>query len=813
MLAQDIRWALQTMRRNLGLTLVLVLSLGLAIGATTAVFSVVNAFLIRPLGIEDIDRVVRVFENYAPAGQPPDTYSVSGANYVQWREHGANVLEGMAAGTFRSLNLTGLGDPERIGGAAVSANFFPLLGIEPVLGRNFSPEEDRPGANRVVLLGHGYWNARFGGDRNIVGKVLILNGEPHEVIGVMPRGLRHPYNADMWVPLALESPQTNTWGHYTPARIKEGVTLEEAQSQLTAMAQRLGGPPTPSGVPVSVHLAPLREELIRDLPRLLLMLLVASGFLLLIACANVSNLLLAQSLNQSTEVAVRVALGATRGRLLRQFLTYSVLLALLGGLAGLVLTFWSVKPLVSIASVQEAVNEFDIEPRVDLATLGFTFLVSLAVGILFGLVPALRVSRANVNDTLKEGGRSGTLGAGSRRVLSTFVVAEIAVALVLLVGAALTFQSMRRILQEDRGFDTAGILTFEVAFPAEQYPEERMQEKVSFVRDAIERLRAVPGVAIASATTTQPLYPGTWTLPFNVEGKPANTPIGAYMTHDRVVTPDYFGTLGIRLLKGRLLTEQDNMDTDRAVVVSQSLAERHWPGQDPVGKRVKVGPYDSPAPWMTVVGVVEDLKETSDGTAPELESDAWYRSYLQATPRFESIVFALKIEGDPRGVLPGVRGAIAGIDKDRPIYDVLTMEEHLEERTRQERFSAMLYGILGLLGLVLAGMGIYSVLSFSVNQRLREIGIRSAMGARPADVRALILRSALGLTAIGLLLGALAVFLLTRFLSTQLYQVDYSDPVTLGIALLVLAAIALVSSYIPASRAARIDPVRALRYE
>jgi putative ABC transport system permease protein len=791
MLAQDIRWALQTMRRNLGLTLVLVLSLGLAIGATTAVFSVVNAFLIRPLGIEDIDRVVRVYENYAPAGQPPDTYSVSGANYVQWREHGANVLDGLAAGTFRSLNLTGLGDPERIGGAAVSANFFPLLGIEPVLGRNFTPEEDRPGANRVVLLGHGYWNARFGGDREIVGKVLTLNGEPYEVVGVMPRGLRHPYNADMWVPLALESPQTNTWGHYTPARIKRGVTLEEAQSQLTAMAQRLGGPPTPSGVPVSVHLAPLREELIRDLPRLLL----------------------AQSLNQSTEVAVRVALGATRGRLLRQFLTYSVLLALLGGLAGLVLTFWSVKPLVSIASVQEAVNEFDIEPRIDLATLGFTFLVSLVVGVLFGLVPALRVSRSNVNSTLKEGGRSGTLGAGGRRVLSSFVVAEIAVALVLLVGAALTFQSMRRILGEDRGFDTAGILTFEVAFPAEQYPEPRMQEKVSFVRDAIERLRAVPGVAVASATTTQPLYPGTWTLPFNVEGRPANTPIGAYMTHDRVVTPDYFRTLGIRLIKGRLLTEQDNMDTDRAVVVSQSLAERHWPGEDPVGKRVKVGPYDSPAPWITVVGVVENLKETSDGTAPELESDAWYRSYLQATPRFESIVFALKTEGDPRGVLPGIRGAIAGVDKDRPIYDIMTMEQHLEERTRQERFSSMLYGILGLLGLVLAGMGIYSVLSFSVNQRLREIGIRSAMGARPSDVRALILRGALGLTAIGLLLGALAVFLLTRFLSTQLYQIDYRDPVTLGVALLVLAAIALISSYIPASRAARVDPVRALRYE
>jgi hypothetical protein len=338
MLGQDIRWAVQTLRRNLGLTTVLVLSLGLAIGANTAVFSVVNAFLIRPLGIQDIDRVVRVYENYAPPGQPPETASVAGANYYQWLVDN-QVFEGIAAGTFRHLNLTGTGDPERIAGAAITWNFFPVLGIEPVLGRNFLPEEDKPGTRHVVLLGYGYWNSRFGGDRKVLGKILTLNGEPYEVIGVMPRGLRHPYNADMWVPLALESPQTNGWGHYVPARLKPGISLERGQEEMTALVRRLAGGNPAIGMTQGVQLAPLRDELIRDLPRLLLLLLVAAALLLLIACVNVSNLLLAQSLNQSTEVAVRVALGATRGRLLRQFFTYSVLLALLGGAVGLLLTF------------------------------------------------------------------------------------------------------------------------------------------------------------------------------------------------------------------------------------------------------------------------------------------------------------------------------------------------------------------------------------------------------------------------------------------------------------------------------------------
>jgi putative ABC transport system permease protein len=804
MVMQDIRWALHVMRRNLGVTIAVVLSLGLAIGANTAVFSVVNAFLLRPLAIDDMDRMVRVREDFSEPGGDPDTRSVTASNYFAWKEHN-QVFEGMAAGTGISLNMTGSGDPELISGAAVTADFFPLLGIQPVLGRTFLPEEDRPGANHVVLIGYNLWNQRFGGDRGIVGKVLTLNGQPHTVIGVMPRGLRHPYEADMWVPLALVNDPANTDGYYVPARIKKGITLERAQAEMTALVRQLAEQnPVPNG-PTSANLSPLRKEFVHDLDKTLFLLTAAAAFVLLIACANVSNLLLAQSLGQGTEVAVRVALGASRRRLVRQFLTYSIILALFGGALGVLLTFWSVKPLVALGPV-EALGEFDIEPRMDLPTLGFTILSTLVVGIIFGVLPALRVSRADPNQYLKEGGnRARTMGAGGRRVLGAFVVAEVALSVVL--------QSFLKRQNEPRGFDLNNVLSFSVAFPEAQYPD--IPSKAAFLNRALDRLRAVPGLEGVAATSTQPLSPGQIYASFNPEGQPANNARGAFLAHHRAVSAGYFETMKIPLLSGRTFTRQDIEEPRNVLIVSKSFADHYWPGQNPIGKRIKRGTYDSDNPWITIVGVVGTLKETQDTSDLETAtSDAWYMPYSQNTQRFlDSMDFVLRSDRDPKSLVPAVRAAMREVDPNQPIYDIATLEERLGRLTGQERLNAMIYSVLGLFGLVLAALGIHGVLAFSVNQRLREIGIRSAMGAQPGQLRGMVMRSALIMIGIGLALGLAGSFVLARFLSAKLYEIDAHDPATLVGAMLILGLIALVSSFFPANRAARVDPIRALRYE
>jgi putative ABC transport system permease protein len=810
MLEQDLVWAVRTMRRNLGLTVAVVLSLGLALGANAAVWSVVDAFLLRPLGIREIDRVVRVRENRAEPGTAADLRSVSTRTFLRWRAEN-HVFASMAAGTDADVVLSGRGAPERLAAGRVTADFFSTLGLAPVLGRDFLAEEDRPGGRHVVLLGHGLWERRFGAAPGVLGQALILNGQPYTVVGVMPRGLRHPYQAELWVPLVpVDSPSGPEEQLYVPARLRPGVTLARAGAEMSRLTARLRAADPRPDAPRSADLSPLRAELVGDLDRLLAFLTAVAALVLLIACANASNLLLAQSLEQGGEVAVRTALGATRLALVRQFLAYSILLGLAGGALGLLLSAWSLAPLVSMSPVY-ALGEFDITPRLDAASLALTAGVSLAVGIAFGLVPALRLSRLGLSGALRETGRGRSLGRGGRRFLAALVVSEVALALVVLVGAGLMGRSLQRTLTEDRGFDRRGVLTFATAFPAYRFPD--LAHKARFVAAVTRRLRALPGVTAAGATTTQPLFPGTTSMPFSVEGLAGRGRDGRepYLCHRRTITAGYLEALRVPLLRGRLLSESDDARAPRVVLVSRSFADRYWPGKDPIGRRVKRGRVDGPSPWLTVVGVVGTLVETRDELEPH--PDALYFPYAQPTaPELDSMIFVVRApHAEPSS--SAVREAVRGVDPDEPVYDVATMEELFRQRTAPARLSAALYGILGGLGLVLAGLGLHGVLSFTVSRRLHEIGIRSALGASPADLLRLVLGNGLGLTGLGLALGTALSLPFTRLLGSQLHDVEAHDPWTLGGALLFLAVTALFSSLLPARRAARVAPLDALRRE
>jgi|HubBroStandDraft_3_1064219.scaffolds.fasta_scaffold05832_1 predicted permease len=807
-LRQDLLWSGRMMRRNSGLTAAVVLSLALTLGANTATFSVLNAFLLRPLAIQDVDRVVRVRENLAPPGQEADLRSLSSASYGPWRAR-QQVFTDIAAATDTNLTLTGAGRPERFRAAMVSANFFPLLGIRPLLGRNIAPEEDRPGGNQVVLLSYDTWQSRFGGERGIVGRVLRLNGQTRTVIGVMPRGLHHPYEADMWVPLAYREAGAADQEYYAPARLRPGVTLAQARARMNELVRRLREADPRPNAPRSADLSPLRRELVADLDRLLYLLSAASAFVLLIACVNVSNLLLAQGSRQGGEVALRFALGATRGRLVRQMLTYSLALAAAGAGLGTLLAWWASQPLVALSPAY-ALGEFDIEPRLDLPTLGFAAAGALAVGFLFGMVPALRVARTGIGGSLQEGGRSRTLGAGGRRLLGGLVVAEVALSLVLLAGAVLVLRSFQRMQGQYRGFDPRGVLSFTVPLPDFEFPDARA--KIGFLQRALLRLREVPGVVAVGGTSIQPLYTGTNAAAFNVEGKPAADARGYHLLHHRVVTPGYLESLRVPLAAGRFPSDRDVAGAPAVVVVSRSLAERYWPGESALGKRIKRGRYDSPRPWLTVVGVAGTLAETHDELLAN--DDAWYLPYAQQLgDDVEAMTFTLRVRGNPLALAGAARDAIAAVDKDEPVYSVMTMEQRFAQRTTPERFATVIYGALGLLGLVLAAIGIYGVLAFSVSQRLREIGIRGALGAQPGQLRALVLGSGLRLAGLGLLLGVAGALALTRLLASQLHEVSPRDPLALGAAFLCLALVALLSSYLPARRAARVDPVGALRNE
>jgi putative ABC transport system permease protein len=804
-LSQDLRYGARVLWKSPTFTLVAVVALALGIGANSAIFSVVNAVLLRPLPYAEPERLVMVWEENAKAGYPRDTPSAG--NFIDWREQ-SQVFEGMAALAEQSFNLTGAGEPERIAGQRVSAGLFPLLGVEPQSGRALLPEEDQPGRDRVVVLSHGLWQRRFGSDPSLVGRSISLNGESYAVAGVMPPGFQFPdRETQLWVPIAFSSEEAANRGrHYLSvvARMKHGVTLRQAQGEMDAIAARLREQHPDENRDLGATVTTLHEHVAGEIKPALLVLLGAVGFVLLVACANVANLLLARAAARQKEIAVRVALGASRLRLVRQFLTESVLLGALGGGAGLLLSVWGVGLLKTF--IPEDISQA-AQVSVDARVLGFTAAVSLLTGLVFGLAPAAQASRFNLNETLKEGGRDSAAGARGNRLRNLLVVTEVALALVLLVGAGLLVNSFLRLRGVDPGFRTDNLLKMTV-LPAEQKYPDRARRAV-FYTELLNRVKTLPGVQSAAVTTSLPLTATGDSQGFSVEGRPDPPGERRPAVVTRVVSPDYFATLGIPVLRGRGFDDQqDRAGVAPSILINEAMARRYWPGEDPLGKRITMGTPES-GPWMPVVGVVRDVRQFELESEPKPQV---YLSYLQAGI-FRPKQLVVRTSVEPRGLAASVRGAVWSVDKDQPVSDISTMEEVVSESLARQRFSVLLLGVFAGLALLLAAVGIYGVMSYTVEQRRHEIGIRMALGAQAGDVLRLAVGQGLKLVLWGVLLGLCAALALTRLMSSLLYGVSATDPATFAAISLLLVCAGLLASYIPARRATKVDPLTALRYE
>ncbi|MGH9935376.1 MAG: ABC transporter permease [Blastocatellia bacterium] len=802
-LLQDLRYGARMLVKKPGFTLIAILTLALGIGANTAIFSVVDALLLRPLLYHEPERLVMLAEK----GRNGRRSTMSYPNYGDWRER-AQSFEGMASIRSQSFNLTGVHRPAQLRGRTVNWNFFQLLGVQPRLGRLFVTEDDRYGAARTALLSNGLWKERFGGDTSVVGRKLLLDGEPYEVIGVLPPGFEYFRADDLYAPIGLFlSPQNSltdrgtTRGLYAVARLKPGVTLEQASSEMAGIAAQLEReyPAVNSGR--SAMAEPLQDVMSESVRQSLWVLLGSVGFILLIACVNVANLLLVRAADRQKEIALRLALGAGRGRIVRQLLSESLLIALLGGAFGVLVGYWMLDGLLALApSNIPQLGRVGLNNTVLLFTLG----VSVLTSALCGLLPAWQASRTDLQTTLKEGGRSAA-GAGRDVTRKTLLVVEVSLALVLLVGAGLLVRSMARVLSVDPGFNPDNLLTMGISLPGEAYTAPR---RIAFYDDCLARISALPGVRSAALTLSLPINGSQWGSIFIAADKPV-PPRGQLPNTEMIpVSANYFETMGIRLLKGRVFTSADTADSAKVTVINETLARRIWPGEDPIGKRLKPGYPENQAPWHEVVGVVSDVKLNGVERATPLEA---YLPLAQGPWPIFSV--AVRTTGDPLPLAPAVARAIHSIDKDLPVFAIRSMDQLLGSSRSQRRLTLTLLGSFAALALLLAAVGIYGVISYSVRQRTHELGIRMALGAQRRDVLKLILTQGLKLALIGVAIGLLAAFALTRWMETLLFNVRPTDPLTFAAIAVVLLLLALLACWLPARRATKVDPMVALRVE
>ena len=805
-LLQDARYALRMLTKNTGFAFFTVAVLATGIAANTAIFSIADAVLLRPLPYRDANRLVMIWEDATSYGFPRDTPAPG--NFADWKSRN-QVFEDVAAASFgASLNLTGDGRPEEIVGRKVTTNVFCVLGASPALGRDFRAEDDIPGAPGVAILSHGLWLRRFGSDPGIIGREVWLNNGKYNVVGVMPRGFQFPNReAQLWIPVQFTKENlANHGSHFLEvvARLKPGVPLATANVNLAAIAQKLAEEHPDSNAKVGAFAVPLREEFAGDLRPAILVLLGAVCFVLLIACANVANLLLARATGRRRELAMRLALGASRGRIVAQLLTETMLLALLAGAAGLLLSLEGTQFLSRL--IPQGIAPLS-GTGVDQRVLLFTFAVSVTTGVLFGIIPALRISQLDLVGSLKQGGGQSSAASGVRRLRDTLVVSEVALAIVLMTGATLMIRSFEKLVHLDPGFRPDHVLVMRTSLPRPKYND--FARRTSFYTQVLSRVGNLPGVVAAGYTTWVPLTNPGGATGITIEGRPQPGPGHSLVPNARIVSSEYMPAVGMKLIEGRMFDGRDGTASPTVALINQTMARSFWRGENPVGKRFKLGAYQATSPWITIAGIVGDVHQAG------LDLPARPEMYLpyQQQDFFSPDWLTVRTAGDPMPLAEIIRQEIWAVDKEQPVVGVMPLEDLVDENLAPRKIQASLLGAFAGLALVLATLGIYAVLSFAVTQRTQEIGVRIALGAHRRDVLRMVLSHGLKLFLMGAVLGLGAALALSRTLGHLLYGVNASDPLSFAAVIVLLGGVTLLACYIPARRATSVDPLVALRYE